>query len=69
MNKNSFGLYVFHYIGIACIGVFIGKTGMLPAAVVYILSLIAGLGGGLLLGTIFSRIPFFRWALLGIKHK
>ena len=46
-----------------------GKSGMLPAALVYMLSLVAGFVFGFGLYEIISRIPFYRWAVLGIKKK
>ena len=69
MSKKSFGLYVFHYLGISTVALVFGKTGMLPALLVYILSLVAGFVFGFGLYEIISRIPFFRWAVLGIKKK
>jgi peptidoglycan/LPS O-acetylase OafA/YrhL len=69
MNDRSFGLYVFHYLGISSVGLFIGKAGLLPAPAVYLLSLLAGFGGGLILNAVISRLPFFRWAVLGISNK
>ena len=69
MHKRSFGLYVFHYLGISAVGLFIGKRGILPAAAVYILSLIAGFAGGYLLYEIISRIPGYRWFVLGMTGK
>ncbi|MDO5133960.1 MAG: acyltransferase [Eubacteriales bacterium] len=67
MSRRSFGLYVFHYLGISSVGLFIGKRGLLPAPAVYFLSLAAGFAGGYLLYEIISRIPGYRWAVLGIK--
>ena len=69
MAKRSFGLYVFHYLGISAVGLFLGKTGILPSPVIYLLSLVAGFGGGYLLYEIISRIPYYRWAVLGIKEE
>ena len=69
MSKRSFGLYVFHYLGISSVGLFIGRAGILPAFLVYILSLVAGFAGGYLLYGIISRIPYYRWAVLGIKEE
>lgn len=68
MSKRSFGLYVFHYLGISSVALFIAKPGYLPAPLIYLLSLIAGFGGGYLLNEIISRIPYYRWAVLGIKN-
>lgn len=67
MHKRSFGLYVFHYLGISAVGLFIGKAGLLPAPAVYALSLLAGFAGGYLLNELISRIPLYRWFVLGIQ--
>ncbi len=69
MSGHSFGLYVFHYLGISSVALIFGKTGLLSASVCYILSLLAGFIFGYGLYAIFSRIPFFRWAVLGIKKE
>ena len=69
MTKRSFGLYVFHYLCISVVAVYIARPGLVPPLVSYLLSLIAGFGGAYLLNAIISRIPFFRWAVLGIKKE
>ena len=69
MSRKSFGLYVFHYLGISSVALFIAKPGILPAAVCYLLSLLAGFAFGYGLYEIISRIPFFRWAVLGIRKE
>ena len=69
MSRKSFGLYVFHYLGISSVALFIAKPGILPAAVCYLLSLAAGFVFGYGLYEIISRIPFFRWAVLGIRKE
>lgn len=66
MNRRSFGLYVFHYMGISAVALWVAKPGLLPVPVVYILSLLAGFAAGYLLQALVSRLPFFRWAVLGI---
>ena len=66
MNRHSFGLYMFHYLGISACALYIAKPGLLPPAAVYPLSLAAGLLAGYLLYALISRLPFFRWAVLGI---
>ena len=68
MHRRSFGLYVFHYLGISAVGLFIGKPGLLPAPAVYALSLLAGFAGGYLLNELISRIPLYRWFVLGIQE-
>lgn len=69
MNKRSFGLYVFHYLGISSVALFVGKNELLPPPAVYLLSALAGFAAGFLLGELIPHIPFFRWAVLGIKKK
>lgn len=69
MNRHSFGLYVFHYLGISAVALFVAKPGMLEPLFIYILSLSAGFIFGYLLWEIISRVPFFRWAVLGISKK
>lgn len=69
MTKRNFGLYVFHYLGISAVGLYLAKPGLIPAWAAYLLSLIAGFGLAFLLYEIISRLPFFRWAVLGIKKK
>ena len=65
MNRHSFGLYVFHYLGISSVALLLGKKRLLPAGWIYLISLIAGFGSGYLLDAAISRIPFMRWAILG----
>ena len=67
MSRHSWGLYIFHYLGISIVGLYIGKAGLLPPVFTYILALIAGFAAGYILYEVISRIPFFRWAVLGIK--
>ena len=67
MNKRGFGLYVFHYLGISAFALFIAKPGLVSPGLAYPLTLIAGLISGYGLYEIISRIPFWRWAVLGIK--
>ena len=69
MSGHSFGLYVFHYLGISSVALIVAKPGLLSAPVCYILSLLAGFVFGYGLYAIISRIPFFRWAVLGIKKE
>lgn len=65
MNKHSFGLYVFHYLGISSVALLLGKQRLLPAGWIYLISLIAGFASGYLLDAVISHIPFVRWAVLG----
>ncbi len=65
MSRHSWGLYVFHYLGISAVAVFVGARHVLPAALVYALSLVAAFALAFVLYEIISRIPFLRWAVLG----
>ena len=69
MSGHSFGLYVFHYLGISSVALFIAKPRLVPPALCYVLSLLAGFAFGYGLYALISRIPFFRWAILGISRK
>ncbi len=69
MSRHSWGLYVFHYLGISAVAVFVGARHILPAALVYVLSLIAAFALAFALYEIISRLPFFRWAVLGIRKE
>ena len=69
MVSRSFGLYVFHYLGISSVALFLAKPGYIPPATAYLLSLIMGFAGAYLLYEIISRIPGYRWAVLGIRTK
>ena len=69
MSSHSWGLYVFHYLGISSVALFIAKPGLVPAWVSYLLSLILGFALAYGLNFVISRLPFFRWAVLGISKK
>jgi hypothetical protein len=69
MSSHSFGLYVFHYLGISTVALVFAQNAILPAPLCYLFSLIAGFLFGYGLYAIISRIPFFRWAVLGISKK
>ncbi len=69
MNRHSWGLYIFHYLGISIVAYFIAKPGIFHPAIVYLLSLISAFVTSYVLYEIISRIPFFRWAVLGISGK
>ena len=69
MSRHSFGLYVFHYLGISAVALFMAKPGLLAPLSVYLLSTLAGFAAGYLLPMIIARLPFISWAVLGIKKK
>lgn len=68
MCKKSWGLYIFHYLGIAISGWYIKMyVPQMPVFIVYLLVLISGVVGAFFLYEIISRIPVLRWCILGIK--
>ena len=69
MSQKSFGLYLFHYLGISSVALFIAKPKLLPAPYCYLLSLAAGFVFGFGLYAVISRIPVYRWLVLGIRKK
>ena len=69
MSVHSFGLYVFHYLGISSVALVFARPGLLPAPACYLLSLLAGFAFGYGLYAVISRIPFLKWAVLGISKK
>ncbi len=69
MTSKSWGLYIFHNTAIAAMALFLKLHTSFTALPSYILTMIAGFAGGLAMYEIFSRIPFLRWCLLGIKKE
>ena len=69
MGSHSWGLYIFHYLGISMVALYLAKPGLVPAWGCYLLSTIAGFGLSYILYFVISKIPFFRWAVLGISRK
>ena len=69
MSRNSFGLYVFHYLGISSVALFIAKPKLVPVPLCYLFSLLAGFAFGFGLYAVISRIPVYRWLVLGIGKK
>ncbi|MBR6958323.1 MAG: acyltransferase [Erysipelotrichaceae bacterium] len=69
MSRHSFGLYIFHYLGISAVALFMAKPELLAPLSVYLISTLAGFAVGYLLPMIIARLPFISWAVLGIKRK
>ena len=67
LRKRSFGLYVFHYLGVSASALVMSRCAGLPVFLVYVVTGAAGFIVGYALNAIVSRTPFLRWALLGIK--
>ena len=69
MNRWSFGIYVFHYLGLSVAAWAIGWPQALPAWLSYPLLGLASLGGSILLFELISRIPVIRFCVLGMKKE
>lgn len=69
MASKSFGLYVFHYLALSATAYVLTEYTSVPGIVIYLLCTIAAFAGGILLYEIFSRIPFIRWCVLGIRKE
>ena len=70
MSKKSWGIYVFHYLPLACVAYYLRCfASELPAEIVYIVVGISAFAGALLLYEIISRIPIIRWCVLGLKKE
>jgi peptidoglycan/LPS O-acetylase OafA/YrhL len=70
MNKKSWGLYIFHYLPLSMTAWYLHiYASGLPAVCHYVLTLVAGFAGAVLLYEIVSRILILRWCVLGIKKE
>ncbi len=69
LSRSSFGLYVLHYLPLLLAAYFLKCYTSLPAPLVYPLCALAGVLGGLGLWEIIRRVPFLRYAVLGIPSK
>lgn len=70
MTSKSWGIYVFHYLLVTASAYHL--THLFPnlnALIIYLLVLIVGFGGSIILDSAFRKIPFVRWAVLGIEKK
>jgi hypothetical protein len=67
LAKKNWGLYIFHYLPISLSAYLLRTYTTIPALPCYLITLMTGFCGALLLYETFSRIPFIRWAVLGIK--
>lgn len=70
MNRQCWGLYVFHYLPLAaCAWYLRDLTKDMPVLVVYLAVALAAFAGAYILNAVISRIPVLRWCVLGIKKK
>ena len=69
MARNSFGLYIIHYLVIASFGYMMKMYTQLPPVAMYAILTVAVFTVTPLLNEIIKRIPFIRWCVLGEKKK
>ena len=69
MTKRSFGLYVFHYLPLSVSAYYLKNYTILPPFLIYLTVFVCSFSGGLILGEVIPKIPFVRWAVLGIKKE
>lgn len=67
MTKNSFGIYMFHYLPMSAAALAIKENLTLPAPVCYIAIGLAAIIGGAALTFIVPKIPVLRYLIMGIK--
>ena len=67
MTRNSFGIYVVHYLVIAALGYMMKVHTSLAPWMQYVILFVAVMTIPFLLNEIIKRIPFIRWCVLGIK--
>ena len=69
MTRNSYGIYIVHYLIIAALGYMMKQYTQLPPVAMYAILTVAVFTLSPLLNEILKRIPFVRWAVLGEKKK
>ena len=70
MNRQSWGLYIFHYLPIAACAWYLHiYAGDMPELMVYLLTALAAFAGAYILNAVISRVPVLRWCVLGIKKR
>ena len=69
MTRNSYGVYILHYLVIASLGYMMKQYTTLAPWQMYVLLFVAVMTIPFLLNEIIKRIPFIRWCVLGIKKE
>ena len=69
MTRNSFGIYVVHYLVIAALGYMMKVHTNITPWMQYVILFVAIMTIPFLLNEIIKRIPFIRWCVLGIKKE
>ena len=70
MSKQSWGLYVFHYLPLAMCAWYLKQyaPGM-PVICMYLLTFAATFGGAVLMHFVISKVPVIRWCVLGYRKE
>lgn len=69
MSRSSFGLYVLHYLFVQLACWLLRDYTPLHPVLIYPLAIVISLACAMGCNELFRRIPFIRWAVLGIKKK
>ena len=69
MTRSSYGIYIVHYLIIAAFGYMLKLYTGLPPVADYLILLVAVFTLSPALYELLRRIPFLRWAILGIKKQ
>ena len=69
MTRNSFGVYIVHYLVIAALGYMMKMYTNLAPWMMYAILFVAVMTIPFVLNEIIKRIPFVRWCVLGIKKE
>lgn len=68
-TQRSYALYVVHYPVLLLTALLLTERTTLPAALMYLLTLVIGFGATLGLSEVICRIPGIRWLVLGIRKE
>ena len=69
MARNSYGIYIVHYLVVASLGYMMKQYTQLPPVAIYAILTAAVFTLSPLLNEIIKRIPFIRWCVLGEKKR
>ena len=70
MNRAGWGIYILHINLLLLTNTLLKPVAfVLPMVVIYLIELVVGLAGSVLLWEILRRIPVIRWLLFGIRRK
>ena len=66
MTRSSYGIYIVHYLIIAALGYMLKLYTSLPPVADYLILLVAVFTLSPIIYELLRRIPFIRWAVLGM---